>query len=194
MDRIFDPYFSTKDKDKGTGLGLAVVHGIVKSYGGSIFVNSRIGEGTTVQVVLPVTDNTPDDQIEQRKTLPGGTEKILYIDDEKNLVDIGCQMLERLGYDATGIAGSFEALEIFKQSPQRFDLVITDLSMPGLTGDQLAQELIRIRPSLPIILCTGYSDRIDQKIARLIGFRILLMKPLAMNILAKTVRDVLDES
>jgi len=194
MDRIFDPYFSTKDMDKGTGLGLAVVHGIVKSCGGSISVNSRIGEGTAVHVVFPLTDDTSDDATGPKTILPRGTEKILFVDDDKNLVDIGCQMLARLGYDTTGVVGSLEALETFKQSPQRFDLVVTDLSMPGLTGDRLAQELIQIRPNFPIIMCTGFSDRFDQKRARMIGIRMLLMKPLAMNILAKTIRNVLDES
>ena len=194
MDRIFDPYFSTKEKDKGTGLGLAVVHGIVKSHGGAISVSSQVGKGTTFDVVLPVTEATIDPETAHRTNLPRGKERVLFVDDEDFLVEIGNSVLEKLGYDVTGVVGSLEALKLFEDSPQKFDLVITDLNMPGLTGDRLSQKMIRIRPDLPIIMCTGFSERFDQNRARAIGIRKFIMKPLAMNVLAKTIREVLDEA
>jgi PAS domain S-box-containing protein len=194
MDSIFDPYFSTKDKNKGTGLGLAVVHGIVKSHDGAISVNSRMGVGSVFRVVLPAVEDATDDENIKRPSLPRGDEKVLLVDDEKALVDIGCKMLERLGYDVKGVVGSIEALEIFKLSPERFDLVVTDLNMPGMAGDRLAQEITRIRPGVPIILCTGFSDRVDEKRARSLGIQKRLMKPLTMNSMATAVRSVLDES
>lgn len=192
MDSIFDPYFSTKGKDKGTGLGLAVVHGIVKGHGGAISVSSQVGEGAAFNVVLPITDDFSDTGKGKHTILPRGTEKILLVDDEKDLVDIGSQMLKKLGYEVTGVAGSIKAIELFKRSPQQFDLVITDLNMPEMGGDRLAQELTCNRPGLPIILCTGFSDRIDQKRAQTLGISKILMKPLAMNILAETIREILD--
>jgi CheY-like chemotaxis protein len=191
MDKIFDPYFSTKGKDKGTGLGLAVVHGIVKSHGGAVSVNSRVG-GTAFHVFLPVTDDSADAREGKHTVLPRGTEKILFIDDEKDLVDISTQMLEKLGYNVTGVVGSTKALEIFNRSPQQFDLVITDLNMPEISGDRLTQKFIHTRSDIPIILCTGFSDRIDQKRAQALGISKILMKPLAMNILAETIREILD--
>ncbi len=194
LDNIFDPYFSTKDKNKGTGLGLAVVHGIIKSHGGVIDVKSNPGEGTAFHVFLPVTDDNLESETEKPVPLPRGTEKILVVDDEKDLVDIGCQMLKRLGYDVTSAVGSAEALKIFRESPRRFDLVITDMNMPMMTGDLLAAEIVRIRPGIPILLCTGFSERVDKNRALLAGIRKLVMKPLAMNILAESVREVLDET
>lgn len=141
-----------------------------------------------------MTEDTSDIQHGHQTLLPRGTEKILLVDDEKDLVDIGSQMLGSLGYDVTCVVGSLEALETFMQSPQRFDLVVTDLNMPVMAGDRLTQALTRIRPNLPVILCTGFSDRLDQRRARSLGIRRIIMKPLAMNILAESVRDVLDES
>ena len=193
LDNIFDPYFSTKDKNKGTGLGLAVVHGIVKGHGGAIAVNSEVGKGTAVHVSLPITDHYEAVKDEESRVLSRGTEKILLVDDEEDLVDIGSQMLEKLGYDVTGVVGSMEALQTFRQSPQRFDLVITDLNMPGMNGDRLAQEITRIRPGLPIMVCSGFSEPFDQQRARNLGVRKLVVKPLTMNTLAESVRNVLDE-
>ena len=192
VDNIFDPYFSTKSKSKGTGLGLAVVHGIVKSHGGVIDVTSEVGKGTAFHVFLPETDDDSQRPTELPAPLPRGTERILLIDDEKDLVDIGCRMLEYLGYDVTGVVGSTEALKIFQRHPQRFDLVVTDMNMPVLTGDRLAQEIHRIHAEIPILLCTGFSDRVDQKRVQAAGVRKIVMKPLAMNILAEAVREVLD--
>ncbi len=194
LDKIFDPYFSTKGKDKGTGLGLSVVHGIVKTHGGAIMVDSQMGKGTAVKVFLPVTDDDERVQTQGKTILPRGTERILLVDDEKDLVEIGSQMLERLGYNVTGVVGAVAALETFKREPLAFDLVITDWSMPVMNGDRLAQEINRIRPELPIVLCTGFSEPFDQKRADNLGIRRLIMKPLAMNILADSIRQVLDET
>jgi len=193
LDQIFDPYFSTKPKEKGTGLGLAVVHSIVKSHGGAIFVESRIDKGTAFYVILPTTEDILEAIDSELKPLPRGNERILLVDDEKELVEIVYQMLDSLGYDVTGVTGSIEALRLFKQSPDHFDLVITDMNMPAMSGDQLAQEMNRIRPGVPIILCTGFSERLDPKKASMLGIQGFLMKPLAMNILAETIRSVLCE-
>jgi len=194
LDNIFDPYFSTKGKDKGTGLGLSVVHGIVKSHGGAIHVKSQVDKGTAVQIFLAITDDSEAVKDEWKTLLPRGTERILLVDDEKVLVDIGCQVLVNLGYEVTGMVGSVAALETFKQNPNGFDLIITDWSMPVMNGDRLAQEIIRIRPELPIIMCTGFSEPFDQRRAANLGIRRLVNKPMAMNILATSVRQVLDGS
>jgi CheY-like chemotaxis protein len=194
LDNIFDPYFSTKDKNKGTGLGLAVVHGIVKGHGGAIAVKSEVGKGTAVHVSLPITDQYEAVKDEEPLVMSRGNEKILLVDDEKDLVDIGSRMLEKLGYDVTGVVGSVEALQTFNKSPQRFDLVITDLNMPGMNGDRLAREITRIRKGLPIMVYSGFSEPFDQQRARNLGIRKLIMKPLTMNTLAESVRNVLDES
>ena len=158
MKRIFDPYFTTKEKGVGTGLGLAVLHGIVKKYGGAIKVESVLGKGTTFHIYLPKADIAAPINTEQPKIPMGGSERILFVDDEKMLVDIGQQALQRLGYDVVSRTSPIEALELFKAKPDFFDLVITDKTMPGMTGDALAKELMNIRPNLPVIICTGYSQ------------------------------------
>ncbi len=191
IDRIFDPYFTTKEKGKGTGLGLAVVHGIVKSHGGEITVDSQLDDGTQFTVFLPISgDETMPDGLHPQ-SIPRGSEHVLLVDDEKDLVEIGSEMLQRLGYRVTGIAGSIEALEVFKQDPFRFDLVVTDYNMPGLSGEQLAREMLGIRKDIPIIVCTGFSEVFDQHRAQAIGIRRTLMKPLTMESIAHAVRDVL---
>ncbi|MDJ0784552.1 MAG: response regulator [Desulfosarcinaceae bacterium] len=192
VDCIFDPYFSTKSKDKGTGLGLAVVHGIVRSHGGTITVNSVLGKGTLFRVYLPATDHAISTEKGRSSHPARGTETILLVDDEKALVEIGSQMLARLGYQVTGVVGSLAALDAFKAAPDAFDLVVTDLNMPVLTGDRLSKEILRIRADIPIVLCTGYSDRLDHQRASELGIRKLLMKPLGMTALADAVREVLD--
>ncbi len=191
LDRIFEPYFTTKDKSKGTGLGLAVVHGIVKGHGGAISVESTLGEGTCFTVVLPVCDGEMADANAQPAVLPRGSEHVLLVDDEKDLVDIGSEMLQRLGYRVTGVIGSSAALEAFTADPFRFDLVLTDYNMPGLTGDRMAKRMLAVRSDTPIILCTGFSEVFDQQRAAAIGIRRTLMKPLTMEALARAVRDVL---
>ncbi|MBW1704476.1 MAG: PAS domain S-box protein [Deltaproteobacteria bacterium] len=193
VERIFDPYFTTKDKGVGTGMGLAVVHGIVRGYGGAIEVQSEIGEGSTFHVYLPVVEREATKEPEILESLPAGNENILFIDDEPGLVDIGRQMLQRLGYEVVTRTSSIEALELFRTKPDSFDLVITDMTMPQMTGDKLAGEFIKLRPNIPIILCTGYSAYISEEKAKNMGIRAFAMKPLVLRDLAKTVRKVLDE-
>jgi len=192
LERIFDPYFTTKEKGKGTGRGLAVVHGIVKSHRGEIFVESQVGQGTTCRVLLPTTGDDASENGLQQTAIPGGSEHILLVDDEKDLVEIGKEMLQRLGYRVTAVVGSSMALERFEEDPFRFDLVITDYNMPGLTGDQLARQILEIRKATPIIVCTGFSEMFDPQRAQAIGVRRALMKPLTMVSMAQAVREVLE--
>ncbi len=193
LDRVFEPYFTTKEQGKGTGLGLSVVHGIVKKCGGDIRIDSELGRGTTIKIYLPLQDASGERQRpEAIKAYPGGDERVLVIDDEEMIIDITTLHLESLGYRVTSRANSVEALDLFATDPAAFDLVITDLTMPNLTGDQLARELIAIRPDLPIIVCSGFSERIGQDMARALGIKALLMKPVAFEELAHKVRAVLD--
>jgi PAS domain S-box-containing protein len=195
MDRIFDPYFTSKEKGEGTGLGLAVVHGIISSHGGAITVESEIGRGTTFHVLFPKKnqDNVADKpSVANAPTRQEGTERILFIDDEPALIDIGKQILSSLGYRVTPSTSSDEALTIFKENPDDFDLVITDLTMPKMTGDLLAQEIMRMRPAIPVILFTGYSDLISRERFNALGIRDCLMKPLTRKDLAESIRRVLD--
>jgi PAS domain S-box-containing protein len=189
--QIFNPYFTTKEKGKGTGLGLAVVQGIVKSNNGAVTVESELGKGATFHVYLPTIKRklTADDEI--AVPLPMGCEHILLVDDEQPLVEIGKQMLERLGYSVATRTSSIEALELFKVDPNRFDLVITDIVMPNLTGDKLAKKIINIRNDIPVVLCTGYSEKFTRQNASEMGIRSFLMKPLVMKDLADTVRQAL---
>jgi PAS domain S-box-containing protein len=192
--RIFDPYFTTKEKAVGTGLGLAVVHGIVKGHGGAISVESKPGKGSTFTVYLPlIKDAKLPEEVMREGSLPTGDERILLIDDEPTLVDIGIQMLERLGYRVVTRTSSTEALELFRSAPEDFDLVITDQTMPRMTGDELAKEIMKLRPGTPIILCTGFSERISEHEARRMGIKAFLMKPVVITALAKTIRKILDE-
>ena len=193
MERIFDPYFTTKDTGEGTGLGLSVAQGIVKAHGGTITVYSEPGKGTTFHVYLPVILEEEREEKESEEPLPTGNERILFIDDEQALVEIASQMLEQLRYEVVTKRSSVQALELFRTEPDRFDLVITDMTMPDMTGDKLAQELMKIRPNIPIILCTGHSRLVSEAKAREIGIRAFIMKPLVMRNLAETVRKVLDE-
>ena len=191
-ERIFDPYFTTKDTGEGTGLGLSVAHGIVKTHGGTITVYSEPGEGTTFHVYLPLILEEEREEKESEEPLPTGTERILFIDDEEVLVEIGGQILEQLGYKVVTETSSVQALELFRAEPNRFDLVITDMTMPHMTGDKLARELMTIRPKIPIILCTGHSELVSEAKAEEIGIKAFVMKPLVMRNLAETVRKVLD--
>lgn len=193
MKKIFDPYFTTKEKGVGTGLGLAVVHGIVKKYGGTIKVESELWEGTTFHIYLPKADIAAPIKPEKPKPLMGGSERILFVDDEKMLVDIGQQALQRLGYDVVSRTSPIEALELFKAKPDFFDLVITDKTMPGMTGDALAKELLSIKPNLPVIICTGYSQTMDQERAKQLGIKAFVMKPILINEIAAAVRKVLNK-
>ena len=194
MDKIFEPYFTTKAQGKGTGLGLAVVYGIVKEHQGDIEVYSEVGKGTTFNVYLPVmeraSETAPFEKVEISRT---GDERILLVDDEVAIVRMEQQMLERLGYRVTSRLSSMDALEAFRSSSDSFDLVVTDMTMPVMTGDQLAKELISIRPDIPIIICTGFSERINKEKANAIGINGFLMKPVVKSEMAKMVRKALDE-
>ncbi len=192
MDRIFDPYFTTKAVGKGSGIGLSVVHGIVKSNEGSISVDSEYGKGTTFTLLFPVFEEEPAIEEETNVPIPTGNEKILFVDDEASIVDMTGQMLKRLGYAVTAKTSSLDALATFKTQPGKFDLIISDMTMPDMTGDQLAQELLKIRPDIPIILCTGFSERINDEKSKLIGIQALVVKPVDKTDLAGTIRKVLD--
>ena len=191
MDRIFDPFFTTKGLAEGTGMGLSVVHGIVKSHDGVIKVKSEPGHGTIIEVLLPIIDAKAEAAGEKFEVFPTGTERILFVDDEPSIVKIAEQMLERLGYEVTAKTSSVEAFELFEAEPDRYDLVITDMTMPHMTGDRLARKLFMIRSDIPVILCTGYSERIDEDKAKEMGIRAFTLKPLVMRDLAVTIRQVL---
>ncbi|MFH1102811.1 MAG: PAS domain S-box protein [Pseudomonadota bacterium] len=194
INRIFDPYFTTKAVGKGTGMGLAVVHGIVKTHQGVIVVNSNPGKGTTFNILFPATEATPILEAEPNVEIRKGNEKILFVDDEDLVVEVNHQVLEKLGYQVKSTKDPIEALEIFRSDPDQFDLVISDTTMPKMSGDRLAQELMKIRPNLPFILCTGYSERISEEKALELGIKAYIMKPFEIPKLAKTVRKVLDEA
>jgi CheY-like chemotaxis protein len=192
LERIFDPYFTTKAPGEGTGMGLAVVQGIIRGQGGHIAVHSEVEKGSVFQVFLPKIadrDNQEEDSIESP---PEGVERILFIDDEAALANLAKELLESLGYSVAAMTDSTEGLELFLADPKRFDLIITDHTMPGMTGMALAQKMLQIRPDIPIILCTGYSEEITRDRAREIGIREFLMKPLMMGDLARTIRMLLD--
>jgi len=194
IDRIFDPYFTTKEQDKGTGMGLAVVHGIIKGHGGGIRVQSKRGKGTRFDIFFPVMDRQMESETAELKALPTGNEHILFIDDEETLIDLAESMLKKLGYRVETRTRPDEALEIFGAAPHKFDLVISDMTMPGMTGDSLASELMKIRSDIPIIICTGYSEKIDELRAKGLGIKGLMMKPFTIRSLSKTVRDALDQN
>ena len=195
LSRIFEPFFTTKEPGEGTGLGLSVTHGIIKEHGGVIGAYSEPGRGTTFNIYLPVAHGqTIPNNIDDHGALPMGRERILLVDDEKPLAEIGKQILERLGYQVEAHVSSTTALETFQAAPDRFDLVITDQTMPRLTGAELAGELLKVRPDLPIIILTGYSVNISEEKARSLGVRKILMKPLVIREVARAVRGVLDET
>ena len=193
MERIFEPYFTTKKVGEGTGLGLAVVHGIVKSHGGEITVYSEPGRGTTFQVYFPRIKSYPTGKLELSPTVSGGEERILFIDDEKDLVDAGYQTLARLGYKVTATTSSKEALNVFRKNPGKFDLVITDQTMPEITGCELSKKLIAIRPDIPVILCTGLSGILRPEEILAAGIREFISKPFTKKTIAKALRNILDE-
>ncbi len=194
LERIFEPYFTTKEKDKGTGLGLAVVHGILKSYGGAVAVDSAPGKGTLFTVYIPTAPKEVEPEFETSQILPTGNERILFVDDERALAEIGKKSLERLGYRVETRTSSIEALKLFQKCSGNFDLIITDMTMPEMTGDKLAREFIKIRADIPIIICSGYSDEVIINRASQIGISAFLMKPLVIQDLATTIRDVLGKT
>jgi signal transduction histidine kinase/ActR/RegA family two-component response regulator len=191
LDQIFDPYFSTKEKGMGTGMGLAVVHGIVKNHGGSIRVASHPGGGTRFSVWFPRIKGEIVPEIKAPSILPTGTERILLVDDEKALVEIQTLMLSDLGYRVTPRTHPEEALALFREDPDAFDLLLTDMTMPKMSGSELAQKILEIRPDFPIVLITGYSERINRDKALALGIRDLVFKPLNTAALSGIVRQAL---
>ncbi|MEI6608983.1 MAG: PAS domain S-box protein [Deltaproteobacteria bacterium] len=192
IQRVFDPFFTTKTKDEGTGLGLSVVYGIVKSHDGVITVYSEKEKGAAFHVYLPRIIQTEAMEMDAGKSVIGGTERILFVDDEPTLVDIGLRMLFCLGYQAAGATSSIEALDIFRADPQRFDLVITDMTLPKMTGIDLSRKLLQIRPGIPIILCSGIREPDTEAQAKSLGIKAYLTKPLTRRELAGVMRKVLD--
>jgi PAS domain S-box-containing protein len=193
IDRIFDPYFTTKEVGKGSGLGLAVVHGIVKRHNGMITVESKPAEGTTFNVFFPKAGEVKLQVIKEIDPLPTGNERILVVDDETCVVNVIKRLLERLGYQVTSKTSSIEALELFRAQPNAFELIITDQTMPDMTGEQLAKELIDLKPEVMIILCTGYSPNIDVAKSKALGIKEFIMKPIDKKELAIKIRRVLDQ-
>jgi signal transduction histidine kinase len=195
LDRIFEPYYTTKEQGKGTGLGLSVIHGIVKNHGGDITVKSTPGKGTIFQVYLPLIDHLDlTTELEPINGAAKGEERILLVDDEEQIVAMERQMLENLGYRVTARTDSQEALKVFAKHPRDFDLVITDMTMPYMTGDQLAQKMLDIEPNIPVILCTGFNEIITEEKALAMGIQKFVMKPVVKNDLATTIRSVLDQN
>ena len=194
INKIFDPFFTTKKEGEGTGLGLSVVHGIVKSCGGTITAGNAAGGGAAFVVHLPPISRPMPESSRLEVELSRGFERILVVDDEPYQVDVARQILERLGYKVTTYTDSTEALDAFRSAPQAVDLVLTDTTMPKMTGDVMGQAMLAIRPDLPIIICTGYTQRLNPAKALQAGFRDFLMKPLIMRELARTIRSALDSA
>ncbi len=188
LDRIFEPYFSTKEKTSGTGMGLAMVHGIISRQGGHIQVESEVGKGTIFRVRLPVAQKENGiDHVVSLGDLQGGSGKILLIDDEEQVVEVTGEILQSLGYEIVGRTSPLQALELFSSSPHDFDLIITDLTMPGLTGLELSERVKTIRPEIPVILFTGYSDQVSKDAAVAAGIKEYCMKPISMRELSHVV-------
>lgn len=195
MDKVFDPYFTTKEKQKGTGLGLSVVRGIVENCGGEIHIDSKRGRGTAVQVWLPIAEDLhPEPGDDENRPVSGGNERIMLVDDDENVVLMIQIVLEGLGYKITAHTKSIDALEAFKEDPEGFDLIYSDVTMPLMTGDQLARKIREIRPGIPIILSTGFSGRIDSEKCREMGIQGFVMKPVSRQKIAGMVRKILDEA
>jgi len=193
--KIFDPYYTTKEMGKGTGLGLSVIHGIVKSHKGNISVYSEPGIGTTFHVYFPLIEKDLElNTTSTSQIIQMGSEHILLVDDEEPIIKMEQQMLERLGYKVTTRTSSVEALEAFRATPNNFDLIISDMTMPNMTGIKLAEKVIEIRKDIPIIICTGFSEQIHNEKVKSIGIRSFIMKPIIKSDLAKKIRDVLDTS
>ncbi len=192
LEKAFDPFFTTKPPGEGTGMGLAVVHGIVKNHGGGITLESEPGKGTAIHVFFPRIQEKAEREISPGGPIPEGKERILLVDDEEIQVRSIRNMLERLGYGVVGTTDAREALEMFRSRPRDFDLVITDQSMPGLRGDKLALEILNIRPDIPVILCTGFSEVVDEKETKSLGISDFVMKPITLYDLASRIRRVLE--
>ncbi len=192
LERIFEPFFTTRGVGKGTGMGLATVHGIIASHGGEIFVDSELGKGTTFDIYLPQTTIKVKEEASEDLTIPEGSEHILFVDDEEEIGLLARQLLERAGYSVTTKTDSREALTLFRKKSEDFDLVITDQAMPKLYGVKLAEEILKIRSDIPIILISGFADTITLESVQEIGIRDFVMKPLVGHELAQAIRQALD--
>ena len=192
MERIFDPYFTTKEKGEGTGLGLSVVHGIVKSHRGAILVDSKPGEGAVFHVFLPVVEREEKMEATSSVAMPKGNERVLFVDDEPATANVIKTVLERLGYTVKIKTNSLEALDVFRADPYGLDLVITDMTMPHMTGKELASQIMGIRQDIPVILCSGFSEQMNEEKAVKLGIRAFVMKPVVRSELAQIIRNVLD--
>jgi CheY-like chemotaxis protein len=195
IERIFDPFFTTKPVGKGTGLGLSVVHGIVQSHGGALKVYSEEGLGTTFHILLPQYLHKAEAQAEvQDQGVALGSGKVLFVDDEEFIVDLGGEVLGSLGYTVVGVRSPEAALEEFRKDPRGYDLVITDYTMPGMTGIALCRELLQMRPEVPIIMCSGYAEAVSPEQASAAGVRAFVTKPLTRQQIGETVRSVLAQA
>jgi len=194
VERIFEPFFSTKKASGGTGLGLSVVHGIIKSHDGVITVSSTPGEGTTFDIFLPKIESGEIQEPQSSESNTREREMILLVDDEEMMVDVTRQILERLGFDVVAKTSSIDALEAFQEEPDEFDLVITDQVMPNMTGTQLAKSLISIRPDIPVILCSGFPENVSTEELKSIGIKEFFMKPISREEIAVIIRAVLDKN
>jgi signal transduction histidine kinase len=192
LERLFDPFFTTKEKGEGTGMGLAMTHGIVQDMNGVIDVYSEVGKGSSFNVLFPAIERRSEPEVRVTPQLPRGSERVLLVDDERTLTDMGRRLLESLGYSVKAFTDPVAALEFFRREPQGVDLVITDMTMPGLTGDQLAMKMMAVRKDIPIVVCTGFSIKIDDVRAQKLGIRALVNKPILRGDLAVTLRRVLD--
>ncbi|MCP3941038.1 MAG: response regulator [Desulfobacteraceae bacterium] len=193
IDRIFDPYFTTKEFGAGSGMGLAVVHGNIKNHNGDISVDSKPGKGATFNILLPLIDELPEPEIKVMEDISHGSEAILFVDDEESIANMARKILKRLGYKIEVRLSPVEALELFKLKPDSFDMVITDMTMPQMTGIKLAKKLKAIRPDILIIICTGHSAIIDEEKAKQAGIDGFVMKPMSKLKFAKVIRDVLNK-
>jgi two-component system cell cycle sensor histidine kinase/response regulator CckA len=192
MERAFDPFFTTKKPGEGSGMGLSVVHGIVRSHRGAITAYSEVGKGTTFNIFFPRLGAESFPSEVSRAPLASGRERILLVDDEEAQVESVRNMLERLGYRVVAKTDSVEALALFQENPHWFDLVVTDQTMPHMTGVKLAEEILRIRPDLPVILCTGFSETVDANGAQASGICQFLMKPFSVREMADIIRRALE--
>ena len=193
LDRIFDAFYTTKPVGEGTGLGLSVVHGVMQSHGGAVTVTSTLGHGTTVTLYFPEAGSAPAIFAPERAArpavpaVPAGARRVLYLDDEGPLVDVAVRQLVRLGYDVAGFTDPDAALAAFRAAPDAFDVVVTDLSMPGASGFDVARRVLAARPGMPVIMATGWMRADDEALARQIGVRELVLKPVGLNDLARMI-------
>ncbi|MCP4687343.1 MAG: response regulator, partial [Desulfobacterales bacterium] len=192
ISRIFEPYYTTKAPGEGTGMGLASVHGVVKDHGGTILVESAPGEGSSFHAFFPVIKDDIQTENLDKETISSGDERVLFLDDEAPLVDIWDRMLSKLGYHVIGLTDPRDALDAFRANPYDFDIVITDMTMPGMTGEDFAREVIKIRPEIPVVLCTGFRKGFSEVNARAAGVKDFLLKPLTVMEMAQTIRKALD--